>query len=347
MALEKWISEYVFRNDLSRVFLASNEYAFRRRFELTDMSRNFKDIDISSLKFPFANYWPLNTQWSFDERFAALNAQLIYKGIYENDTNIKAMPSTITIPAVFYFDREDDARLAYEIIYFKSLNEHYHSIEVPYSNSTLQLPVNIKVQDIKFNPDFKENDWLKNNRIFTLYCSFFLRSYVISPPLQPDYDKTLDTNGYLSDGSLYYDGIENYYLVEDVILHQKNFNDLYTSILTVSGSLQDSSIRIDKLYVSEVNTHSAKVSWEFSKDEEISKICINLAGKPEHINIAPSKKFYKLDNLLSNSNYVGYITFYNKLGSSKKLSFMINTLPSIDQIQSEVLPKDSLIGFKW
>ena len=32
MSLEDWISKNIFRNDSSRVFLSSPEYAFRRRF---------------------------------------------------------------------------------------------------------------------------------------------------------------------------------------------------------------------------------------------------------------------------------------------------------------------------
>ena len=59
--IEQWLAANIFRNDLSRVFMASNDYAFRRRFELTDMSENYEDIDASSLRFPFGNYWAQNT----------------------------------------------------------------------------------------------------------------------------------------------------------------------------------------------------------------------------------------------------------------------------------------------
>ena len=132
MALEDWIAANVFRNDSSRVFLASDDYVFRRRFELTDMSINFNDLDIASLNFPFANYWPLNTGWKGADRLAANPAALVYEGIYEGDTKIKAAASVLEIPVTFYFDREDDARLAYEILYFKTFNEHYYSIEYKY-----------------------------------------------------------------------------------------------------------------------------------------------------------------------------------------------------------------------
>ena len=42
--LEKWIADNIFRKDASRVFLASDDYAFRRRFELTDMSKSYENF---------------------------------------------------------------------------------------------------------------------------------------------------------------------------------------------------------------------------------------------------------------------------------------------------------------
>ncbi len=347
MALEQWISRAVFREDASRVFLASNDYAFRRRFELTDMSRNFNDIEISSLKFPFANYWPLNSSWEPDNRVAALNAKLMYEGIYENDVKIKAIPSTISIGSVFYFDREDDARLAYEMIYYHKINEHYYSTIVPFGGNTLEIPVNMEIVNITFNPDTNESSWLQNNRIFTIKVDFKLRSYVLFPPEQPNYKLDLDVNGYLSDGTLYGDGIDKYFLTEEVILRQKNFNDLYTSILTIDGSIVPSDIKINKLIVSDVSQGSAKISWEFPEDNDITRISITLNGKSEPINISPEKNFYILDNLNSGAYYIGYITFYSSKGSSKKLSFVVETLKSQEQIEISNAPTNSLIGVTW
>ena len=229
--LEKWIASTVFRNDTSRVFMASDDYAFRRRFELTDMSENYDDIKASSLRFPFANYWPLNSGWKADTRPAANTAALVYSGIYVGNTKLRASAVIHSIPVQFYFDREDDARLAYDKLFFYTYNEHYYSTEVPYgtdsrypdgtkstSGSTLALPVNIKLNDIQFNPSFKESDWLKRNRIFVIRANFDCRSYAIFPPNQPDY-----TQDIYSDNFDYDDGIVTYYPVEDVILNTLNY----------------------------------------------------------------------------------------------------------------------------
>lgn len=226
--LEQWLASAVFRNDSSRVFMASNDYAFRRRFELTDMSQNYDDIDASHLRFPFANYWPLNTGWVADKRPAANTAPLVYLGIYEGNTKIRAAAVTHDIPVQLYFDREDDARLAYDRLFFYTYNEHYYSTDIPYGSygrhpdgtispgNILKLPINIVLEGLSFNPQFKEKDWLQQNRIFVIQATFKCRSYSIFPPEQPDYTQDIDSSEF--DGE-YDDGVVSYYPVEDVILN--------------------------------------------------------------------------------------------------------------------------------
>lgn len=245
MALEEWVSKHIFRNDLSRVFLASDEYVFRRRFELMDSSEDYDKINASSLQFPFANYSPQQVGWIPDDTIAMKQASFIYKGVYEGSTLVKAAPSTITIPMTFYFSREDDARFCYETLYFYMFNEHYYTISVPYgrysyydtgekvdNTNTLGIPINFRLGDLQFNPQFKETDWLKNNRIFTIKINFTLRTFVIEPPKQPDYQYSVNDNGQLIDENNqvvidnttqepmnYNDGIQYYNLVDDVILN--------------------------------------------------------------------------------------------------------------------------------
>ena len=194
MRLEEWLKEIIFRNDESRTFLASDEYAFRRRFELTDTSKNYNDVEASSLQFPFANYWPLNTGWQPDTRIVANPAALVYAGIYEGDTKIRAASVSLPISITFYYDREDDARMAYEKLLFYTYNEHYYDIDVPYAGNTLGIPFILRVNNLRFNPTFNETDWLNKNRIFTISVEFDIRTYVLYPPEQPDYDVDLDAD---------------------------------------------------------------------------------------------------------------------------------------------------------
>lgn len=353
-ALEDWIANNIFRQDSSRVFLASSNYVFRRRFELTDMSQNFEDIEISHLNFPFASYWPLNTGWTSDDRLAGVNVAMVYSGIFVGDTKIRAISSSLSIPVTFYFDREDDARMAFEMLYFKQINEHYYSVDMPFNGNVLGLPISMTISGLSFNPSRTESDWLNNNRIFTIEATFGIRTYVIQSPLQPKFDSQLD--GFnedgdiiLSDGSIYNPGFEKYYLTEEVITNMFNYNDILTSEIRVDGTIFDNSIKINKLAITEIDTISGKLSWEYPTDEEnpeITSIEIILMGDSKVIEINPRESFYVFNDLTPGSFYVGYITF-KTASSSKQLGFTFTTLESLDVIKQKEAPKSSLIGLSW
>lgn len=249
--LEKWIADNIFRKDTSRVFLASDDYAFRRRFELTDMSKSYDSLEFSSLNFPFANYWPQNNGWVAETRIASKNASLVYLGIYDGDTKVRASASNISIPTTLWFDREDDARLAYEILYFKSYNEQYNSTKVPYgtdytklsetssrTGNILDIPVNIKIDNLVFNPNFVESDWLKKQRIYPIKVTFTIRTFAIYPPKQPDYNVIVKEDGTIEGDNIYEDGYSYYYTVDDVIL---NFNPSKVNILTYDAGYDPTS----------------------------------------------------------------------------------------------------------
>ena len=206
------------------------------------MSKSYENLEFSSLNFPFANYWPQNNGWVAENRVASKNASLIYLGIYDGDTKVRASASNISIPTTLWFDREDDARLAYEILYFKSYNEQYNSTKVPYgtdytklsetssrTGNILDIPLNIKIDNLVFNPNFVESDWLRKQRVYPVKVTFTVRTFAIYPPKQPDFDVTLREDGTLDGNKIYEDGYSYYYTVDDVIL---NFNPSNINILT-------------------------------------------------------------------------------------------------------------------
>lgn len=294
--LEGWLAETIFRNDKSRVFLASDQYAFRRRFELTDTSKNFEDLEFSSLRLPFANYFPHNNGWVADDRIAGKSAVLSYSGMYVGDTKIKAASSSLEIPTTFYFDREDDARMAYEILYFKSFNEHYYSIKVPYgttmiddngtTNEVLALPMNVTVTALQFNPSSTEKDWLNKQRIFVVRATFKIRSFVVVPPNQPDYKLTLNANGTLSDGTKYTDGINFYSIVDHVIL---NFSNDKTTMVTYDAGYDE----IEKTY---------KGTNRFPAKGEVGVIYVDSYQEESYEHKEGSHPIYVWDSI--NSKYV-------------------------------------------
>lgn len=348
MRLEEWLKEIIFRNDESRTFLASDEYAFRRRFELTDTSKSYNDVEASSLQFPFANYWPLNTGWQPDTRVVANPAALVYKGVYEGDTKIRAASVALPISITFYYDREDDARMAYEKLLFYTYNEHYYDINVPYAGNTLGIPFILRVNNLRFNPTFNEKDWLNKNRIFTISVEFDIRTYVLYPPEQPDYDVDVDANGLLSTGNEYDDGYGSYYIVNEVILNLTNKGDSIVSTIKVNGTYEEDSILLNRLSIDNIDSISATINWEIEDPSKLSKIEIQLNNSPFLVELDPSATQYILEDLNENSEYEVSISFYSVSGTTKKFIRTFETPQNEIKDNSNVEePEDSLVGLEW
>lgn len=225
-ALKEFLSEQVFRFDKSRVIVASNEYAFRRRYELTDVSKDFNNIKAMSLHMPFCNINPFNTGWEFDDAPASRNASMVYDGIYEGTTRLRASRVVQKIPCTFYFDNEPDARLAYDKMHFLSFVEHDLSYDFIYGGKvqvdedgglnivggeTIALPVVLEFKSLKFNPTFNEKSWLEQQRMFIITAEVEVRSFALYPLNQPKFEGEITAESYDS-------GVDDYVLTDKVVM---------------------------------------------------------------------------------------------------------------------------------
>lgn len=225
-ALKEFLSEQVFRFDKSRVIVASNEYAFRRRYELTDVSKDFNNIKAMSLHMPFCNINPFNTGWEFDDAPASRNASMVYDGIYEGTTRLRASRVVQNIPCTFYFDNEPDARLAYDKMHFLSFVEHDLSYNFIYGGKvqvdedgglnivggeTIALPVVLEFKSLKFNPTFNEKSWLEQQRMFIITAEIEVRSFALYPLNQPKFEGEITAESYDS-------GVDDYVLTDKVVM---------------------------------------------------------------------------------------------------------------------------------
>lgn len=247
--IEDWFADRIFRKDHSRIFMSSDNYAFRRRFELTDASRDFEALPSSGLDLPFGTYWPQNSGWRPDERVAAKNAVMIYEGVYEGTTKIKAAPVIQTVPVTLYFGREDDARFAYDTLYMLSYKENYNKTEVRFDQENIDLFMGMTLKDLKFNPTFKETDWLNQNRIYIVSMNLDMRTYAIQTPKQSAWKRGA---GNLTTTELDDPGFEKYYITDEVVLGFGNDLDIdfftgerYNFISSKSSAKED----IENIYV--------------------------------------------------------------------------------------------------
>lgn len=345
-ALEKWIANTVFREDRSRVILSSNEYAFRRRFELTDMTHSYRDLEISSLHFPFANYWPLNIGWSSETRTAANPAALLYTGIYTARSCIRASNANLTVPVNFYFDREDDARFAYSKLYFYTFNEFSEEETITFQNEEIGLPVVLSIKSLEFNPQFKETDWLKQNRIFVISASINLRTYLIAPPDQPMWDQDISSDGFLTNGEIYDTGADDYNLVHVVETTTSSMNDLSEESfhkLIYEGAIEESKVLVNYLRIDSATEDSVRIIWEVENSDELESIKIKKSGEKTYLAVPVTDTTYTFTDLAADSEYKIYVKFTLKSGVSKRLSLLIRTREASPDDSLE----DPLIGLSW
>lgn len=349
-ALEKWLADTIFREDRSRIILSSNEYAFRRRFELTDMTRPYKELEISSLQFPFANYWPLNIGWDREERIAANPATLLYRGVYTSRSCFRASNANIAIPVNFYFDREDDARLAYSKLYFYTFNEFSQEERMTFQNEEIGLPVVISIKSLQFNPQYKEADWLKQNRIFVVTATINLRTYIIAPPEQPLWNQVVTGDDMLSNGEAYDDGSSTYNLVRTVEATTSSMNGLSEESfekLVYEGEIEEPEVLVNYLRVENTTDDSVEIAWDVENASSVSTIGIKKAGEKRYTAIPPDSIKYTFTDLSPDSEYKVYVKFTLDNGTSKRLSLNIRTREAPKPSPADIPLEDPLIGISW
>jgi len=337
IALEQWIANTIFRGDMSRIFLASNEYAFRRRFELVDPSVQYDTIKASSLQFPFANYWPNNEGWKPDERPAANTAALLLHGLSLRTRMVRAMSVMTSIPITFYFDREDDARLAYETLLWMSFQEQLLYTQVAWKGEKLPLPLNVKIQNLAFNPDFKEQDWLSQNRIFTIAAVFDLRSYSLYPPKQPPASSQIPI-----------DDDEQFAITEEAILLLKKNNKLIGDISVDTLFNQNPHILVNQFAVANATPTTVRLVWDVTLEGslELEAIKLQISGK-DSVTLGPTVRDYTFRKLQENSTYIATLTLMAKDGPSKVVYVQFTTPLSSESARTKKASPNSLVGITF
>lgn len=326
IALERWMSKEVFKEDISRVFLASPDYAFRRRFELTDTTTSFDKMKVASLNFPFANYWPLNSGWKPTKRLGVNSASFVEVGISARSGILKAMMVDTDIESIFYFDREDDARQAYEILLWQSYRERNYSTTVSWKEELLSIPLSIKINNLEFNPEYNEKDWLESNRIFTIKSTINLRSFTLAPKKQRPFDNSYEIEEDMK-----------YTLTEEVLLMLEEEKKVYSALHVKSLLDYNPQLPINYLRVVNITDYGATLEWEI--DAELDRIIIEYDGNK--IERDGEDKACNLLELNKGSSYNVTVTFISDLGVSKVTSLNFTTTGSASEKNNEI------VGTNW
>jgi hypothetical protein len=318
ICLEKYIAANIFRGDVSRVFFASDSYSFRRRYELTDSSQAYENIKASSLQFPFCNYW-YSGSWDYDDRSASVQTPQIMFGSLEDGASkkLRAIAVKSQFSSTFYFNRDDDARLAYEyLMWDRSPSRIIRLAEsLEWDGQKILLPVYVTVDNLDFNSQFTENDWLKNNRIVPIKMSFTVRSYIIYPEAQ----EKLSSGGV---DSILRDDPASLYVTEQVLLDFFATKDLETNQDIYADMVEayfdpDYDITIDSTTLSNIVYNGFDISWSVTDTGDVASaldyVKIIVSGNP--VVVVPGTQFsYHFTGLTENTSYNVTLLFYLKSG---------------------------------
>ena len=181
LGMEFFLSNLLFKGDLSRVVYSKEDVAFRRRLELLGNGTVKNNVyNYSTLDLPFAIFSQSGTLEE-DDRGSTQNASQIVLGEWIPTEGIVVKQAAVKVQysATAFFSRRDDINIASQLLYWEKTPKFplYYIIEHELLGVPMDIPVFITLDEIDSNVEYSEKDWLEKSRIFPVKLSFTIRSY--------------------------------------------------------------------------------------------------------------------------------------------------------------------------
>ena len=324
ISLENFITENLFKSDLTKAIYATPDYAFRRRFELIDTNKNWENIEASSLQFPFMSYH-IDDNWSPIPNKRIFNMEELGYSGPTGLGNLRLMMMETKVSILLYYNREDDARFAHNKLSFMSSANRWITQEVTYNYDKLDLPfrLNIDAEKISFNPKVQENDWLKENRLFVLSFDITAESMAFYPPEQSSDDSNYDP--------------EPFVISEEVIM--EFLSGKSPSITTVGDILlDDNTIVLNSFELERATKTTARLSWNIQNQESLTSLQLNISGKSYDL----TKEDYNLviRKLLPGADYTAEL-IATRGDNSKRFTLKFSMTVGVQEDNSDI------VGTTW
>jgi len=181
VGVEFFLSELLFKRDLSRVVYAKEDIAFRRRVETVGKGRvDAGKYDVTGLDLPFAAY-SQSGNLEPDDRSYAMNSGQIVLGQMQPDTgiNVKAAAVMVKYSATAFFARRDDVSIASQLLYWDTQPKFplYVIIQHRIAGWPLDIPVFITIDSFDSDVAYQEKKWLTDSKIFPVKIEMTIRTY--------------------------------------------------------------------------------------------------------------------------------------------------------------------------
>lgn len=174
-AVADFLAQTFFGRDFSRVIYTNPEYSFRKRLERRSNGFKEDDLDLtneglflSNLQLPFCSY-----HLSGAPEIVKTAAASEWNGYYDESIEQRMhFVNTVQKCSVqFFFDRSDDATVAFRIAQREALAEYpiRYVQEIFWRNQTIPYPVWITVKKVTAGNDaFNETEWLEKAHMFAM-----------------------------------------------------------------------------------------------------------------------------------------------------------------------------------
>ena len=181
--VETFLSDVLFKGDLSRVIYASSDMSFRRRIETVDKKTEYNaDSPIlpESLHLPYLSYFPAGDPEA-DDRPNAVSAAAAIIGEWDEDfeTNVRSIATKQSYKTTILTARRDEARFFYLALLQEKEPKfpirYYYTLE--WRGVNLSIPINITIESITTNQSYEETKLLSKNKIFPIEVEFTVRTY--------------------------------------------------------------------------------------------------------------------------------------------------------------------------
>jgi hypothetical protein len=259
MALETYFANNVFRSTPSRVIYASSEYAFRQRLNL--LSKN-GTTSISELNLPFMRYYRTGNFQVDTARPGVQGALAGMEGYSEEALgfqNLRFLQMLMSFNCTAYFNRDDDAQMAYECLQFVSTPAppQFAYGSVDYKGYALDIPMLFDVKDLQWMPSYNETEWLQKAHIIPIDFTVNWRTAILSQkPQTPESQTFWEDEPLFITERVYLDFLS--YKFQNSFYDQSNYN------LEVEGTFNADPELYGIVDTQNITTTSMYVTWTFN-----------------------------------------------------------------------------------
>jgi len=185
MSLSTYFTDLFFSEDSSRLVIASNAYALRRRTQTQRGTEN-SSFQVNSFNFPFMNLGLSSGGIELDNGRLPNTRRLTTSGIYDEtlQKKVRLTPININFESTYFSQNEKDIQFVMDRLLWEQSAETILTPSLEIDGNSFSNYGSLRYSTIGYNTEYSEQDWLEKNKIRTVSIAGQLTTYLVR--LNPD-----------------------------------------------------------------------------------------------------------------------------------------------------------------